>query len=325
MTRFIQPSVILTALLSFALPAQAQNGSLTRSFVSSSGVDTNSCMITAPCQSFAEAYTKIGANGIVAALDPGKYGPITITGPVTINGNGWAAITAPGGGNGITINATASDNVQLIGLAIDGAGAGYNGIVFNSGRGLDVTNCTLTAFVEDPALDANTGNGILIQPTTGAVRFNISGTTLSGSRNAGIFYFPPSGSATANGIIDHVQADNTGDGIAVSTTAGGGSTGITISNSVASNNGFNGIYVDGPSSTRVAIDNVTIVGNATGIDAIGTPDLLLGRSIITNNTTGINNAMSANTFFTYKNNQINLNTTADVNGNFTLNNTFTFQ
>jgi hypothetical protein len=68
-----------------SVPAQAQNGSLTRSFVSSAGVDTNACTIAAPCATFAHAYTAIGANGIIAALDPGKYGPITITGPVTIH------------------------------------------------------------------------------------------------------------------------------------------------------------------------------------------------------------------------------------------------
>src|SRR5580704_3887074 len=122
----------VTAIVTSA-PAQAQNGSLTRSFVSSSGSDSNSCMITAPCQSFAQAYTKVGANGIVAAIDPGKYGPIAITGPVTVNGNGWAAITAPATGNGITIGAGSTDNVTLTGLEIDGAGAAYNGIVFNSG------------------------------------------------------------------------------------------------------------------------------------------------------------------------------------------------
>src|ERR1700721_2827460 len=95
-----------------SLPAQAQNGSLTRSFVSSSGVDSNPCTITQPCATFAHAYTAIGANGIIAALDPGKYGPLTIEGPVTINGNGWSAITAPASGNGITINA-GTGNVLL--------------------------------------------------------------------------------------------------------------------------------------------------------------------------------------------------------------------
>ena len=84
------------------------------------GHQTNPCTLTAPCASFATAYAATAANGIIAALDPGKYGPLTINGPVTINGNGWAAITAPSGGNGITINAV-SGNVILTGLEIDGA------------------------------------------------------------------------------------------------------------------------------------------------------------------------------------------------------------
>src|ERR1700733_14289905 len=96
-----------TAIVASA-PAFAQNGSLTRSFVSSSGADTNPCTITQPCATFAHAYTAVGANGIVAALDPGKYGPLTISGPVTIDGNGWASITAPANSlfnGGITVHA----------------------------------------------------------------------------------------------------------------------------------------------------------------------------------------------------------------------------
>src|ERR1700723_1661519 len=150
-------------------PAQAQNGSLTRSFVSSSGVDTNACTITAPCATFAEAYTKISANGIIAALDPGKYGPLTIIGPVTINGNGWAAITGPSGGTAITINA-GSGNVTLTGLEIDGAGAASNGIVFNTGDNLTVTNCVVQNFFYSGSV--TTGNGILMQPTS-AISFAI--------------------------------------------------------------------------------------------------------------------------------------------------------
>src|ERR1700722_13909441 len=139
-------SALLSAIAIVAsAPAQAQNGTLTRSFVSSSGVDSNPCTITQPCASFAVAYTKVDANGIVAALDPGKYGPITITSGVTINGNGWAAITAAVQSDGITINA-GSGHVTLIGLEIDGAGNGYNGIDLNSAGSLTVTNCTLQNF-----------------------------------------------------------------------------------------------------------------------------------------------------------------------------------
>src|ERR1700722_12018790 len=115
----------VTAIVASA-PAHAQNGTLTRSFASSSGIDTNPCTITQPCATFAHAYTAIAANGIIAALDPGKYGPLTITGPVTINGNGWAAVTAPAGGIGIAVNAAISGGGTgiLTGLKIDGAGAG---------------------------------------------------------------------------------------------------------------------------------------------------------------------------------------------------------
>src|ERR1700732_1627110 len=135
------PSAIVAAVtLALLLPAQAQNGALTRSFVSSAGVDTAACTITAPCATFAHAYTVIGANGIIAALDPGKYGPLSISGPVTVNGNGWAAITGLAAGNGITINA-GTGNVILTGIEVDGAGAAYNGIVFESGASLTLSNC----------------------------------------------------------------------------------------------------------------------------------------------------------------------------------------
>ena len=60
LTLGIATALALAAVVQ-AAPAQAQNGALTRSFVSSGGVDTNACTITAPCASFAQAYTKVGA------------------------------------------------------------------------------------------------------------------------------------------------------------------------------------------------------------------------------------------------------------------------
>ena len=188
-------TIVVAAGLALAVtlppvPAQAQNGTLTRSFVSSAGVDTNACTIAAPCATFAHAYTKIMANGIVAALDPGKYGPIAITGPVTINGNGWAAITGTAQANGITVTAGSGD-VALIGLEIDGARAAYNGIVFNSGSTLTVTNCIVQNFVQDGSSDTNTGNGILMQPSAGTISFVITSTIVSNNGYVGILYLPP--------------------------------------------------------------------------------------------------------------------------------------
>ena len=306
-------SLLSVVAIVASAPAQAQNGSLTRSFVSSAGSDTNSCMITAPCQTFAVAYTKIGANGIIAALDPGKYGPIAITGPVTINGNGWAAITAPATSTGITIAAGSTDNVTLTGLEIDGAGAAYNGIVFNSGGNLVVKNCVLKDFLRVDN-SGNNGNGIYIAPTSGTISFTIVDTIVSNSPYAGIIYLPPSGSATATGVIDHVVATgstaNGGIGASMA-NASGGTVAISISNSVISNNtGANGVFTIGSGGNiAMTLDNDEISYNAYGILNSAGSSIVLGRSTITNNLDdGIYNN---GTIGTFKNSQIY----ANGNGN----------
>jgi hypothetical protein len=307
---------LLTAIVG-SVPALAQNGTLTRSFVSSAGVDTNPCTITQPCGTFAQAYTKVGANGIVAALDPGKYGPLTIAGPVTINGNGWSAITGPAQGDGITVNAV-SGNVTLTGLEIDGASAAYNGIVFNSGSSLTVTNCVLQNFV-GTGIGSTTGNGVLIQPTSGAVSFDITNTAFSNNGNVGIDYIAASGSATANGAIDHIVAINNNVGIQIYTVSTG-STKVAISNSVVNNNSSDGIYAaNSTNALTVSIDNSSTNDNgSTGIDADGTPNVTLGRSVITGNGSyGVVNGTTPNTFYSYQDNRINGNGTGptdDVNG-----------
>jgi hypothetical protein len=242
------------ALLSFiamfaSAPAQAV-GTLTRTFVSSTGVDSNPCTITQPCATFAAAYNAVAANGIVAALDPGKYGPLYITTGVTINGNGWAAITAQATGTGITISAI-SGNVTLIGLEIDGAGAAYNGIIVNYAASLTVINCTLQNFVTSSNSNVlstviNTGNGILMQPSEGTFNFTITNTTTANNGQAGIIYLPISGPITANGIIDRVVATANQAGIIADVQSGdGGTTGIAVSNSIVSNNFSAGMYIEG--------------------------------------------------------------------------------
>jgi hypothetical protein len=314
--RVVLPLTLLTATFALALPAQA---SLTRTFVSAAGMDSNPCTITQPCATFAHAYSVTAASGIVAALDPGKYGPLTITGPITINGNGWAAITAPAAGDGIDINAGGSDTIALIGLEIDGAGAGYNGVVLNSAGSLTVTNCVAQNFFWNGS--TLSGLGILIQPSSGTVSIAVTNSIFSNNGYAGIYYYSPSGStATAKGVIDHVLAtSNRAAGIGLA-----GPATIAISNSVASNNGGGntaGIYINnGSGALTVSIDNTIATSNGFGIWAIGTPKVTLGRSVITGNLTGVGNSTSPNTFYTYKDNRIDLNTN-DITGS-ALNTTF---
>jgi hypothetical protein len=291
-------ALLSVAALVASAPAQAQNGTLTRSFVSSAGSDTNACTITAPCASFAQAYTVIGANGIIAALDPGKYGSLNITGPVTVNGNGWAAITGLSGGNGITVNISGgTGNVILTGLEIDGAGAGYNGIAFESGASLTVSNCIVKDFVVNPSNQNGTnGNGIWIGPTSGTVIFTIVNTVALNNAYYGIAYFPQSGNATVVGTIDHVfAAHNTTGGIVIE--SGGSSATVSVSNSVLSNNSGNGIYSNGASGTvTTTIDNDQISNNSSGV-VVNDATVLLSRSVITKNSQyGVNNNGTVDSF-----------------------------
>jgi Right handed beta helix region len=307
------PLALLMATLALAQPAQAA-GTLTRTFVSSAGSNSNPCTITAPCASFATAYAAVVPNGIIAALDPGRYGPVTITGPVTINGYGWAAITAPAAGNGITITAGAADKVTLTGLNIDGAAAAYNGIVANSVGSLTISNCVLQNFVDNAT--SGTGDGILMLPASGPVTFTITNTTVANNTQAGISYFPQGGSFNVDGVIDHVVAAANKYGIYIATTfVTGGTTAVAISNSIVSAN-VAGIDLPStvPAPLKLSIDNVSVSGHSgTGIAAGSTANVLLGRSVITGNAVGVFNNTSPNTFYTYQNNQIDLNTT-DVGG-----------
>jgi hypothetical protein len=111
------------------------------------------------------------AGGEINVLDPAGYGAMTITKAISIQGHGFSGITVPSGAIGITINAGPSDSITLNGLVIDGAGAGYNGIMFNSGGSLTVTNCSVQHIITNGIIP--NGHGILIQPTSGPVSFAI--------------------------------------------------------------------------------------------------------------------------------------------------------
>jgi hypothetical protein len=213
--------------------------------------------------------------------------------------------------NAITINAV-SGNVILTGLEIDGAGAAYNGIVFNSGGSLTVSDCVLQNFVYSGS-GSTTGNDILMQPTSGTLRFVITNTVASNNGFIGIFYLPPnSGStATAELAMDHVvTTNNSSSGISLDSFFTSGSTTVAISNSIANYDNVGIGVSNGTALLAASIDNTSMVGNkAYGLDAIGTPRTYLGRSVITDNGIGVENDTSPNSVYSYQNNGINGNGT----------------
>jgi hypothetical protein len=295
------PLALLTATLTCSLvtaPAHAR----ARVFVASYGDDANPCTFGSPCKTFQVAVNAVDTGGEVTAIDSAGFGPISINKAVAITSPDGveAGIVPTAGGNAITIAAGASDAIVLRGLTLNGSGIGSNGIVFNSGGSLTVTNCVAQNF----AGSGRAGNGILIQPTSGSITFAITNTILTNNGSDGIQYSPPSGSPFTNGVIDRAVATGNNSGIEFFVS---GSADVAISNSIASNNRLTGIFAGGGNALTLSIDNMTINGNpSAGIDATIPASVLLSRSTIQGNGHGIENATS-NTFYTYGNNLIDLN------------------
>jgi len=326
MTRTI--FIVAALALAVTLPAAPAQAQAQRTFVSAAGSDSNNCAtVTTPCRHFASAYAVTVPNGEIDVLDPANYGSLTITGPVSIEGHGWASSAAVTGQAAITINANTGDKINIIGVVLDGLNiANTNGIVFNSGGSLTVTDSVVRNFSSS---GPTTGDGILIQPISDAISFVITNTVVSNNGYVGILYLPQSGSATATGVIDHVVATNNQTGISINTSSGGGSTAVAISNGIASNNSFSGIYLLNTSAPLAgSIDNTSVSGNiSTGISANGTPNVILGRSVITANGTGIYNSGNSTKFYSYQDNRINGNgtSTADDVAGTALNHGFSLQ
>src|SRR5262245_43398414 len=97
-------------------PAGAQ---ATRTWVSGVGDDAQPCSRPAPCKTFAGAISKTAPNGEINCLDPGGFGAVTITKSLTIDCTGTHGSVLVSGTNAIIINAGASGNVILRGLAIN--------------------------------------------------------------------------------------------------------------------------------------------------------------------------------------------------------------
>ena len=98
-----------------------------RTFVASTGVDTNACSISAPCRSFSAAIAKTSAPGEVIVLDSAGYGPVTIDKSISlIAPAGIHAGVTVFSGDGITVDAPGS-TVLLRGLSINGHG-GVTGV-----------------------------------------------------------------------------------------------------------------------------------------------------------------------------------------------------
>jgi hypothetical protein len=259
--------------------AFAAQGQATRTWVSGVGDDVNPCSRTAPCKTWAGAISKTASGGIIDALDPGGFGAVTITKPMTLEGNGTLASTLSSGTNGIIVNITSGTgrNVVLRNILIDGSGVtiGVNGIRFLAGDSLLVEDCyikTYSAAGIDFENDIGTGQlivrrtsiancaqGILVKPAAGATaaKATIHDSQITTS-TTGVRV-----EDKGNASIDQSSVSGNTDGV-LSFSAGATTTVIVTSSQITGNTGI-GLKTQGGSSI-IRVAGSVISGNGTGID-----------------------------------------------------------
>jgi hypothetical protein len=300
MRTHLPAALLATALASSLFAAPAQAAGAPRTFLSAAGSDGNNCTnVATPCRHMAAAYAATAANGEIYVLDPANYGSLTITGPVSIEGHGWASIAPVANNPAITINANPGDKINIIGVVLDGTGLSITtGIDFKSGGRLIVQDSVIRNFTSD---------GIHFQPNSAGQLF-VSNTLVSDNGSIGINII--SGSGAVGGALSHVSMEgNGGHGLAVDST--GTAVNVTVSDSVASGNGGNGIiaHVFPSGTSNVMVRNSTITNNDTGLNANGGV-IWITRSTITGNGTGWSNS-NGGAVLTFGDNDILGNTTVN--------------
>jgi hypothetical protein len=306
MTRIaLLPTVLIAVLVCLLPAAPVQAAGAARTFVSATGSDSNNCTnVATPCRHLAAAYAATAANGEIYVLDPANYGALTITGPVSIEGHGWASIAPVVNGNAITINANPGDKINIIGVVLDGTFLGSTtGIAFTSGGSLIVRDSVIRNFAD---------SGIFFQPSTTS-QISVSNTLLSDNGQDGIAILANGATTVMTGVLDNVVSENnTITGMAI-VSEGGATVNVTISDSVSANNAT-GIGTNVLSGTvNVMVRDSTIANNSgTGVlSQTSSSTIRMTRSTITGNGTGWNIG-SSGVVLSYGDNNIDGNTNANT-------------
>ena len=304
--------IILGALL-YAGAADAQ---ASRTWVSTAGSDSNSCIRSSPCATFFGAYTKTLAGGEIDVLDGGDFGPLTIGHAITIanEGAGTAAITPPDSTvPAIQVNA-GSDAVVLRGLTLNGVNSTNAGVSLLSGS-LLIDHCTIQVFHSQPGISFMASNA----PSAATLWLKDTVLLNDGASSSGSIYV--FGQPAADGTppvtvhLERVQILHAiGNGIRVDGVGGTRPIDVELHDvTVDGASGGSGVVAvsqtSGGPTVKLVADNVTSSHNAGyGFRAVGgTSSIYLSRSLSENNGVGVG-AASGGVVFSYGDDRLANNT-----------------
>ena len=294
-----------------------------RTFVSASGSDSNPGTRESPCRSFQAALAGTDPGGEVVALNSGDYAPFVVDRAVTVAAApGAHAAISVSSGDGIHVLAGGTDSVVLRNLFLTGDG-GRHGILFETGRSLDLELVTATGFagrglrvtavnaaaslaVRDSVFRGNSAGVVVNGSTGGMIRFEIERTRADRNTQNGFWFL----GGVRGTVQNATAAGNAGSGFFFQPEAV-----VTVFDSVADGN-ENGVAVKDPGT----LVHVTLVGTvlannlSVGVSASPASLVRIGDSTITGNGTGISNTDGI--VETLQNNLVRGNAT-DVTGTLT--------
>ena len=268
-----------------------------RAFVASYGSDANAaslCLLANPCRTFSAAMTAIDPGGEIVAMDTAGYAAVTINKSVTLTANpGFYAGIAASTGNAVTI-ATASINVTLRGLNINGIGA-QNGVVMTNGSRLSIENCVISNFPSGDGVIVNAAAEVRVVDSM--IRDNSRGVVLKGGASGVVHGSKVLGNAVA--------------GVMVSGQAAGQTVGM-VSESVLSANGINAYAFEtlNTSLSRLAVMRSTLSYGNVGAKsefAGGPTVVVVSESLLASNSTAFFVGNPGSTLETLGNNTVRMN------------------
>ncbi len=271
----------------------ATSTTIAHTWVSGSGSDSNPCTFASPYATFTGALAKTSAYGIITAKDAGDFGSVSIAQPVTIDGNNIGSITFT---SSTGINITASANVTVQNLTINGLGSGNYGINVQSGGIVIVDNCKIMNF---------TDGGIYFEGAGNLTVENSQIASFIGSGVDGIYIDADAAEnvVVRNTVIDASPVSNSNIGFIINSSTGP----VTASLQNVTIMGAGGASV--VSATGVTeITGSVLTQSACGVYASYGATISVASSMITANTIGV--CSNASSKIRLDNNDIYDNTTA---------------
>jgi hypothetical protein len=299
--------------------------------------DNPNCPITSPCATLNKALSVTGMGGQITVLGGGQFGPIVLTGPISITGSDFkqsfeivadptaqvgciglpAGVCSVNNGYGVEIAAHANDSVNFTNVTVTAGVNGTGALKLMSGGMIQLSNNLYRGNDSGGPIVALYPNN----PGTTQAEVYFSNSDI-GFNTDGAVEVKPGGSTSLKVHFNHVEVHNANYGVRTDSSLLA-SPAVNLTTAISeseffslANAAMNAFTTSGTGTTIAVFDTVRILNAGVGIKANGPlSTVVMTDSTVSGNGTGIT-VQSGGHVFTPHNNTITGNGT-NVSGSVT--------